>query len=124
LIERFRYLQLSLVFILAYVGVKMLLSHVHPIPNHVSLFVIAAALAVGVIASWALTARQDGGAPAAEATPVERFSIGTMKQVRRFTILIAGGALIVVGAVLLVLPGPSTLVIAMGLVGAHGRKTL
>jgi tellurite resistance protein TerC len=50
-----------------------------------------------------------------EATPVERFCVGTIRQVRRFTILIAGFALIAVGAVLLVLPGPGTVVIAIGL---------
>jgi tellurite resistance protein TerC len=51
MIERFRYLRQSLVALLAYVGVKMLLSHVYPIPTPVSLAVIAGILAVGVVAS-------------------------------------------------------------------------
>jgi tellurite resistance protein TerC len=47
----FRYLKMSLVFILAYVGVKMMLAHHHPIPAGVSLAIIAGILVVGVGAS-------------------------------------------------------------------------
>ena len=54
MMEKFRYLKISLVVLLAYVGVKMLLSHHYPIPNLVSLAIIAGILAVGVLASiWA-----------------------------------------------------------------------
>ena len=49
--SRFRYLKFSLVFILAYIGVKFLLSHYFPIPTHISLAVIAGFLSVGVVAS-------------------------------------------------------------------------
>jgi len=48
---RFRYLKISLVFILAFVGVKMLLSHIYPIPTIVSLGVIASTLIIGTLAS-------------------------------------------------------------------------
>jgi tellurite resistance protein TerC len=48
---KFKYLKISLVFLLAYVGVKMILSHHYPIPTFVSLCVIAGILAVGVLAS-------------------------------------------------------------------------
>jgi tellurite resistance protein TerC len=51
LMSRFRYLKFSLVFILAYIGVKFLLSHHFPIPTHISLAVIAGFLSVGVLAS-------------------------------------------------------------------------
>jgi tellurite resistance protein TerC len=51
LMGRFRYLKMSLVFILGYVGVKMMLSHHYPVPNLVSLAVIAAMLFIGVAAS-------------------------------------------------------------------------
>jgi tellurite resistance protein TerC len=61
LMDKFRYLKLSLVFVLAFVGVKMLLSHSpdYKIPNGVSLAVIAGLLAVGVIASLAASARDE-----------------------------------------------------------------
>jgi tellurite resistance protein TerC len=51
MMHKFRFLKTSLVFVLAYVGVKMCLSHVYPIPIPVSLAVIAGILTVGVLAS-------------------------------------------------------------------------
>ena len=51
LMARFRYLKMSLVFILAYVGVKFLLSHHVHIPTGVSLAVVVGFLAVGVLTS-------------------------------------------------------------------------
>ncbi|WP_116367992.1 TerC/Alx family metal homeostasis membrane protein [Parahaliea mediterranea] len=59
LIERFRYLKVSLVFILLFVGIKMLLQHHVEIPNVVSLAVIASSLFVGVVAS-AWVSRRSG----------------------------------------------------------------
>jgi tellurite resistance protein TerC len=49
--ERFRYLKHSLVFVLAYVGVKMILSNHYHIPAGFSLVIILGILLVGVIAS-------------------------------------------------------------------------
>ena len=51
MIDKFRYLKQSLVFVLAYVGVKMILSHFYPVPPGFSLGVIVGILGVGVIAS-------------------------------------------------------------------------
>ncbi|MFH0982421.1 MAG: TerC family protein [Planctomycetota bacterium] len=53
MIEKFRYLKVSLVFVLAFVGVKMLLSHHYLIPILFSLSVIIGILLVGVLASIA-----------------------------------------------------------------------
>ncbi|HNQ23470.1 MAG TPA: TerC family protein [Phycisphaerae bacterium] len=66
LLDKFRYLKTSLVFILAFVGVKMLLSHHHPIPTAFSLSVIAAALLVGVAASVIAARRPRRDGPSAE----------------------------------------------------------
>jgi tellurite resistance protein TerC len=49
--QKFRYLKQSLVFVLAYVGVKMIVSHHYPIPDAASLSIIAGILLVGVVAS-------------------------------------------------------------------------
>ena len=49
--DRFRYLQASLVFTLTFVEVKTLLSHHDPIPILSSLAMIGAILAVGILAS-------------------------------------------------------------------------
>jgi len=51
MMEKFRYLKYSLVFLLAYIGVKMMLQHHYPIPNVISLAVISGILTVGVLAS-------------------------------------------------------------------------
>jgi tellurite resistance protein TerC len=57
---RFHYLRHSIVAMLAYIGVKMLLSHVYPIPNHVSLIVIVLLLAAGIVASLKIPPRALG----------------------------------------------------------------
>ncbi|MGB3590860.1 MAG: TerC family protein [Nonlabens sp.] len=51
MLQKFRYINYSLVVILAFVGIKMLLLDVYHFPEWVSLGVIALALAAGVIAS-------------------------------------------------------------------------
>ena len=54
MVEKFRYLKVTLVFILMFVGIKMLLQHHIDIPSSFSLMVIAGSLTVGVVASlWA-----------------------------------------------------------------------
>jgi len=50
-IEKFRYLKTSLMFLLGYIGVKMLLIHHYEIPTVASLGVIAGILGTGVVAS-------------------------------------------------------------------------
>jgi tellurite resistance protein TerC len=62
LMDKFRYLKSSLVFLLAFIGVKMLLEAggVFHIPTPVSLAVIAAILAVGVISSLVASHREQG----------------------------------------------------------------
>lgn len=51
MLTKFRYINYSLVVILAFVGIKMILSHNIDIPEWLSLTVIGVALAAGVIAS-------------------------------------------------------------------------
>jgi tellurite resistance protein TerC len=58
LMDKFRYLEISLVVLLMFVGVKMLISHHYPIRNEISLGVIAGILAIGVIASLIADSRE------------------------------------------------------------------
>jgi tellurite resistance protein TerC len=51
IMREFKYLKYSIIVLLGYVGVKMLLAHVYPIPTLFSLGFIFAALAAGVVAS-------------------------------------------------------------------------
>jgi tellurite resistance protein TerC len=61
LMEMFRYIKYSLVFILAFVGVKMLLVHHYHVPNLASLAVIVLSLALGIAASWQASRREQRG---------------------------------------------------------------
>jgi tellurite resistance protein TerC len=51
MIEKFVYLKISIVFVLIYVGIKMILSHSYPIPTGFSLGVILLILLLGITAS-------------------------------------------------------------------------
>jgi hypothetical protein len=73
----FRYLNVSLVFILGFVGLKMLLTDVIQVDTLLSLAVIAGMLAVGVVASLAIKSGEpseglagtgNGGVPDPEAS--------------------------------------------------------
>lgn len=59
LMMMFKYIKFSLIFILAFVGVKMMLHHHLEIPHAVSLGVIVGFLAIGILASlWASRGEQ------------------------------------------------------------------
>jgi tellurite resistance protein TerC len=49
--RKFRYLKQALVFVLAYVGVKMIVGHHYDIPDMASLSIISGILLVGIVAS-------------------------------------------------------------------------
>lgn len=51
MMDKFRYLKMSLVFVLAFVGTKMILVHHYTVPTALSLAVIMGILSVGIIAS-------------------------------------------------------------------------
>lgn len=114
-IEKFRYLKISLVFILAFVGVKILLSHHHPIPATVSLGVIAGIIFVGILASI-LGARCD---TAAYVSPlmddIEEIAELTWRQARRVAVIVIGSTVLLIGLIMLITPGPAFVVIPLGL---------
>jgi tellurite resistance protein TerC len=70
LMEQFRYVKYSLVFILAFVGVKMILVLHYHIPNLVSLAIILAGLISGVLASMLI--KPNSSAPAGNAPAKDR----------------------------------------------------
>jgi tellurite resistance protein TerC len=74
LLDKFRYLKQSLVFVLAYVGVKMILSHTYHVPAGFSLGVIVGVLAVGVIAS--IIARKKAAGHEGDSAKSEASEIG------------------------------------------------
>ncbi len=107
-LDKFRYLKLSLVVLLAYVGVKMLLAHHYPIPIPVSLGIIGGILSIGVVAS--LIARAPP--PAAE---LQDLAVNSAKQLRRLVVVLVGTAVLLVGIAMIVLPGPAIVMIPAGL---------
>jgi len=58
LMAMFKYIKLSLIFILGFVGVKMILHHHFEIPHVLSLGVIVGCLAIGIVASIWSTRRE------------------------------------------------------------------
>ena len=114
LMERFRYLKMSLVFLLAYIGVKMLLVHSYPIPNQVSLVIICGILAVGMLASTK-AGRDTIALLSPLADEMEALMVESYRQARRAAILFLGSSVLVVGAAMIVLPGPAIVVIPLGL---------
>src|SRR6266568_3605593 len=63
LMDRFVYLRLGLAIILVFVGIKMTLSRLFPIPNYISLVVIVAVLAVTSCVSIFMTRNQSTSDP-------------------------------------------------------------
>jgi tellurite resistance protein TerC len=114
LMEKFRYLKISLVFLLAFIGVKMILVHHYPIPNEVSLAVIGGILAVGVLASVTV-ARDSAALVSPIAGELERIAVASYRQARRAAILVVGSSVLLIGVAMIVLPGPALLVIPLGL---------
>jgi len=114
LMEKFRYLKMSLVFLLAFIGVKMILIHHYPIPTLVSLAIIAGILSVGVIAS--MKSVQDGAALLSPlADELENLAITSYRQARKAVILLLGSSVLLIGVAMILLPGPAVLVIPLGL---------
>lgn len=69
MLQKFRYINYSLVVILAFVGLKMLFSHEIPVEEWISLTVIVVSLTGGIVASLAIPEKTENGPedPPAEA---------------------------------------------------------
>jgi TerC family integral membrane protein len=115
MLSKFRFLKTSLVFVLAFVGVKMLLAHTESIHVTASLAVILGILAVGIVASVAFPESAADAAPAAVEKELAVLHEVTATGAKRIVTLVLGGSLLVVGVFLLVLPGPGLLTIGAGL---------
>ncbi|HNP34991.1 MAG TPA: TerC/Alx family metal homeostasis membrane protein [Woeseiaceae bacterium] len=114
LMEKFRYLKLSLVFLLAFIGVKMILIHHYPIPNLVSLAIIGGILSVGVIASM-MSVKDSSALLSPLAADLEKLVTTSYRQARRGVILLLGSSVLLIGVAMMLLPGPAILVVPLGL---------
>ncbi len=116
LIARFRYLKLSLVFLLAFVGVKMLLTHHYEIPTAVSLALLVGILGVGVVASIAGSHRDTAALPSPMEGDLENLVKTTLRTAQRVVVGVVGATVLLLGVAMLVLPGPGLIAIPFGLV--------
>ncbi len=115
LLPRFRYLKMSLVFLLIFVGVKMVLAHHYPIAVPVSLAMIVGILSVGIIASVIAGQRDTAALVSPIVDELDQLSRLTIRRAKKLAALVVGGGLLVAGTVMLILPGPGSLVIFTGL---------
>jgi len=115
MLDKFRYLKTSLVFVLAFVGVKMLLAHHYPIPTPVSLAIVLGTLSVGVLASVVGMGHDTAALLSPLADEIEELAELTYRQARRVTVIIIGSTVLLVGLAMVVLPGPAFVVIPIGL---------
>lgn len=113
-IDRFRYLKLSLVVLLAYVGVKMLLAHVYPIETFTSLAIISGILGLGVLASVVAGARDKSPMRSPPTIADEQQLAVSMRHVRRVAVAIALAVVLLVVLAIVVLPGPAIAFIPAG----------
>jgi tellurite resistance protein TerC len=104
---------MSLVFLLAFVGVKLIVTHHLHIPPPVTLAAILGILAVGGVASVIATAAENRAAAAPE--DVESAAALSLRSARRILVFVLGGSVLLVGTLMLVLPGPAFVVIPSGL---------
>jgi tellurite resistance protein TerC len=114
LIRRFRYLKVSMVFILGYIGVKMIADQWFHITPQASLITIACILAVGVVASL-ISSKRDR---LPEERPIDDLTVAaeeTWKRSRKIVILILGFTIVFIIAPLVgFLPGPGGIFVAIG----------
>ena len=115
LLNRFKYLKQSLVFILAFVGVKMILAHPQPIPTITSLSLIIGILGVGILASALAAGRETAPLASPLASDVETLSRVTLGAARNIIALAVGSTVLILGVAMIVLPGPGLVVIPLGL---------
>lgn len=118
IMHKFVYLKTSLVFLLVFIGLKMLVSRHYHVPAGTSLVMIGGILLIGVLASLlAPASAKPADSPQGPPLSPELSSLLTTayRQVQRVFVFVAGSTLVLVGVALLVLPGPGILTIAAGL---------
>jgi tellurite resistance protein TerC len=114
-VDRFRYIKLSLVFILIYLAIKIMLIHYYPIPNIISLAIIGTVLTLGILASLFVSPMESGRSVEPLFNDVVTLAVLSYRQARRIVVLILGTSVLLIGIAMIVLPGPAVAVIPIGL---------
>lgn len=111
ILETFRHLKTSLVFVLLFVGAKMLLAHQIEIPTGLSLGIIALMLVAGLLASL-IPGQQVHEHPF---PTLDAAVTAVRRQTKKLIVALIGITVILIGIAMIVLPGPATVVIPAGL---------
>ncbi len=114
LMHRFRFLKMSLVFILAYIGMKMILAHYYPIPIQYSLVVILGLLTVGVVSSLLVT-EDTAKLISPIVNELDELLQTTYPHAWRTAVLLFSASVLLVGTAAVALPGPTFLFVPLGL---------
>lgn len=110
-----RFLRLTLVLILGFIGVKMLIAQYIEITPLISLLVISTLLTLGIITSLLVQHTPVvGDSPIGKARRNSFYEF-TLGSLRRSRILVVGSSVTLVGVIMIVPPGPAILVIPAGL---------
>ncbi len=112
--NKFRFLKASLVFVLGFIGVKMLLSHHLHISTAISMAVIGAALTIGIVVSVIASYLDEAPKRTEEGARIPLGDRLSEKTLRKIWIALSGGTLILLGLAMLVLPGPGLITLAGG----------
>ena len=115
MMHRFRYLKMSLAFLLAHVGIQMMLSVHYPIPDLVSLAIIGGILGVGVLASIFAAPQDTARLVSPLVDDLEQLLRLTYHEARRVVVLVVGMTIVLLGVLMLALPAPGILTIIFGL---------
>lgn len=115
MMHKFRYLKMSLAFLLALVGVQMMLSVHYPIPDLVSLAIIGGILGVGILASVFSPPQDTAKLMSPLVDDLEQLVLLTYREARRVVVLVVGMTVVLLGVLMLALPAPGTLTIILGL---------
>ncbi|TNF37007.1 MAG: hypothetical protein EP315_03360, partial [Gammaproteobacteria bacterium] len=97
IMERFRYFQMSLVFILAYTGISLLLKEDYPVPVMVSFALVVGLMFLGIIACVSSSARDTAALISPIIDEFEELVLITYRQARRVVILTVGSTIVVLG---------------------------
>lgn len=114
IIHRFRYVKTSLVFVLTFIGVKMMIGAWYEIPVGVSLSVVGGLLAVGLLASL-LSPRTKQ--EVSETTPIDELADlaeYTWRRARKIAIAIIGITVLLIAIPVGILPGPGGIFVGIG----------
>ncbi|MGP0628696.1 TerC/Alx family metal homeostasis membrane protein [Nitrospina sp. 32_T5] len=114
-VTRFRYLNICLLFILGFIGVKMILTHHFPVPVEVSLGVIAGILGLGALMSYADMRGGETRTFITISEGVQTVARLTEQGGRRLVVFVVGMTVLFVGVILIFTPGPALVVIPAGL---------